>query len=55
MELHTPERVVSVEGSVFVYQASLSTTHSTKNSHIWGKISISRVYTRDILSTIINP
>jgi len=34
MELHTPERVVSVKGSVLVYQASFSTTHSTKNSQI---------------------
>jgi len=27
MELHTPERVVTVEGSMFVYQISMSTIH----------------------------
>jgi hypothetical protein len=38
MELHIPERVISVQGTVFLCQASLSTTHPTKNSHIWDKI-----------------
>jgi hypothetical protein len=47
MELHTPERVVSVQGSMFVYQASLSTTHSIKTVRYKH-----RVYTEDILSTI---